>query len=70
MAGVFLVDDVVEVVAECFFVCARVGDALAEVEDKGGEAGGREVDFLVVGDLAYGAVFFWVIICVVSGNNV
>ena len=53
---VLFVDDVVEVVAECFFICGRVGDALAEVENEGGEAGGREVDFLVVGYLADCAV--------------
>ena len=30
-------------------------DSLGEIEDQGGEAGGGEVDFLVVGDLADGA---------------
>lgn len=32
-----------------------VADALGDVEDDAGEAGGVEVDFLVVGDLADGA---------------
>lgn len=36
-------------------VWARV-DALGEVEEEGSEAGGGEVDFLVVGDLANRAV--------------
>ena len=32
-----------------------VADALGDVEDDAGEAGGVEIDFLVVGDLADGA---------------
>ena len=55
---VYFVDNVLEVEFQRFevrMIWSRADDTLGEIEHQGGEAGGGEVDFLVVRDLADGA---------------
>lgn len=54
--GIVLVDDVFEVEFQSFLIAGRVGHSLGDFDDDGTEAGGVEVDFLVVGNFADVAV--------------
>ena len=49
--GVFVVDDVFEMVMKCVLVGGGVGDTFAKVKDQRREAAGGEIDLLVVRDL-------------------
>lgn len=47
-----LVHDIFEVELQSLFVGGRFRDAFSDLDDDGAEAGGVEVDFLVVWDFA------------------